>query len=114
MTKIYYKPPSDECFENMRSAALTTWSKYKKEPTYYEEKTSRLKVIGNVGDNFMYIFASFDDRNQQECASYLTDETKHQVMLRMIDGGNPTSLIEDTLGVPFEEVVKGIVELDAL
>jgi len=53
-----------------------------------EEKTSRIKDIGNVQDNFMYMLAMFDQNNQRMVISKLSGETKNEVRARMIDGGN--------------------------
>lgn len=99
MTRLYYTPPSDEAFQEMKDAALAVWENYKNEPLYYAEKTTRIKDIQNVGDNFMYIFAMFDMNNQRKCADKLSPETKEAVRLRMRDGGNPDYLINIILGL---------------
>ena len=98
MTNLYYTPPTDEAFNDMKQAAMSVWSEVSTHPDYFEEKTSRIKDIGNVGDNFMYIFAMFDDYNQRLCANRLQPETKEAVRERMIAGGNDPWLIRKILG----------------
>ena len=97
--KLYYTPPSDEAFEDMRKACIELWNTYDNSGGYVDEKTERIKVIHNVGDNFMYMFAMLDINNQRKVAAMLAPETKEAVRERMIDGGNPTYLIEEILGV---------------
>lgn len=99
--KLYYTAPSDEAFEDMRQAALKVWEKYKREPDYYKEKTERIKVMKNIQDNFMYLFAMFDHLNQRECVSYLKPSTRDELQARMIDGGNAPWHIESIFsGLP--------------
>src|SRR3990167_1302039 len=89
MTKLYYTAPPDEAFEEMKKACLDVWGQYKNSPGgYMEEKTSRIKDIWNVQDNFMYMLAMFDQNNQRMVISKLSGETKNEVRARMIDGGN--------------------------
>ena len=91
--KLYYTPPPDENFEELRAAAMKLWSTMGDEPTYSQEKISRIKDIKNVGDNFMYIAAMFDAGNQRRLAALLSPETCRLVRERMIDGGTPSIYI---------------------
>lgn len=87
--KLYYTPPADIVFEEMRSAAMDVWSKYKDSPgDYYENKVSRVRDLKNVGDNFMYLFSMFDMHNQAFIVSRLSATARKDLRERMIDGGN--------------------------
>ena len=89
MTRIYYTPPPDEQFEELRKAAIQLWSTMGDEPSYSEKKIGRIRDIQNVGDNFMYMVAMFDMYNQKTLAFAVSPETRKAVSDRMVDGGNP-------------------------
>ena len=91
--KLYYTPPSDKCFTELKEKAIEIWSTMGNEPSYSQEKISNIKNIGNVGDNFMYLVAMFDINNQRILAEKLTPETRKEVRKRMIDGGTEEYLI---------------------
>ena len=106
MAKLYYTPPSDEVFTDMKSAATEIWNGY--EDPYKSEKLDRIKDIQNVGDNFMYLFAMFDMNNQRKVVSSLSEKTRDELSARMIDGGNEVSFLA-LLGLypPKEEAPEG-------
>lgn len=87
--QLYYTPPSDECFNDLKTMAMTLWGLMGDEDTYRQEKIGRIKDIQNVGDNFMYMVAMFDNNNQCRLAGMLNPETRREVRERMIDGGTP-------------------------
>lgn len=96
MAQLYYTSPTDEQFEEMKQACIEVWTERfpaETSPFYAEEKVARIKDIGNVQDNFMYMVAMFDQGNQALLASKLSPETREQVRLRMVDGGQPEFLI---------------------
>ena len=89
MTKLYYTPPTDEQFNELKEKAIEIWSTMGDEPSYSQEKIGRIKDIENVGDNFMYIVAMFDQNNQQKLSDKLENETRGAVAERIKDGGAP-------------------------
>ena len=90
---LYYTPPKQECFEEVKKEAIKLWSTMGDEPSYSKEKIDRIKDITNVGDNFMYMIAMFDIFNQRKLAQNLSDETKKEIRDRMISGGKPQEYI---------------------
>lgn len=97
-TNLYYVPPSDAAFEDMRKACLDVWGKYKDEPgDYFEEKTQRIPIMSNISDNFMYLFAMFDMNNQRQVISLLEPSTIEAVRERLIAGGSRELI--DLLGI---------------
>lgn len=65
--ELYYTPPTDAAFEDMKQACIQVWEQYKDSPGgYMEEKVSRIRELQNVGDNFMYMFAMLDIYNQSK------------------------------------------------
>ena len=89
MPKLYYTPPTDEQFEELKKAAIQLWSTMGSEPSYSKEKIDRIRDIANVGDNFMYMVAMFDIYNQRTLAYAISPETRKAVSDRMVDGGQP-------------------------
>lgn len=85
--KLYYTAPTDEAFNEMKAASIQVWQGYENE-NYRNEKIGAIEKIQNVGDNFMYMFAMFDQDNQRKVVSQLSSATKDELRNRMIDGGN--------------------------
>lgn len=84
-TRLYYTAPEDSIFESLKAAAISIWSEYG-EP-YRTDKINRIKDIENREDNFMYMVAMFDFKDQKELAERLPTEVRVAVMLRLLDGG---------------------------
>jgi len=97
MTKLYYTPPSDKCFEELKEKAIELWKEVDSDNDKYGYATGKInsiKDIKNIQDNFMYMVAMFDTNNQGLLAEKLSDEARKEVRDRMIDGGNPEYLIK--------------------
>ncbi len=92
-TMLYYTPPTEEQFKELREKAIGIWNTYDNECGYVDEKVGRIKDIKNVKDNFMYMVAMFDIDNQKLLSSVISEDTRLSVRERMIDGGQPEFLI---------------------
>lgn len=90
---IYYTPPSDASFEDMKERAIGLWSTYDDTYGYASEKIERIRGIPNVQDNFMYIFVMFDMDNQRKIVAAVQPTTRDDIRERMIDGGNSEGII---------------------
>ena len=86
--ELYYTAPTDALFEEVRTAAMDLWDQYP-DKRYVQDKHNRIKDIGNVSDNFMYIVAMFDIQNQRILASMISKECREAINDRMKDGGQP-------------------------
>jgi hypothetical protein len=94
MAKLYYTPPTDKQFNELKEKAIEVWREnYDDAYGYVTGKVNQIKDIGNVQDNFMYMVAMFDINNQALLAVKLSPETRKAVRERMIDGGNPPEYI---------------------
>jgi len=93
MPKLYYTPPADKEFNELKEKAIEIWNTYSNEFGYVDEKVGRIKDIKNIKDNFMYMVAMFDMNNQLKLAEKLSEETRKEVRERMIDGGNSPEYI---------------------
>ena len=93
MKGLYYTPPKDEYFEEVKREAIKLWETYDNEFGYVDEKVNRIKDIKNIEDNFMYIVAMFDIFNQAKLAVHLSKEACKEIHDRMVDGGNEEEYI---------------------
>ena len=89
MSKLYYTPPEEKQFNELKEKAIEIWKTYDNKFGYVDEKVNRIKDILNIEDNFMYMVAMFDSNNQTKLAKKLSDETRKSVRDRIIDGGTP-------------------------
>jgi len=92
-TKLYYTPPKQEYFEELKSKAIEIWETYDNTYGYADDKVGRIKDIKNIEDNFMYMVAMFDPSNQQILANKLSEGARFAVKLRMVDGGQDPQFI---------------------
>ncbi len=94
--KLYYTPPGEEMFDEVRIAAMQLWKDIDTDNDKYgysSGKIDRIKNIENVSDNFMYMVAMFDHGNQTILASRLSIEARLAIRERMIDGGSSPEYI---------------------
>ncbi len=98
-TKLYYTPPEDKLFDELKDACMELWKIVDSDNDndkygYATEKIKiRIKDIKNVGDNFMYMVEMFDMNNQAALTHLISDECSLAIGERMIDGGTPEFLV---------------------
>lgn len=96
MTQLYYTPPTEDAFNEVKVRSIELWKEVDTDNDkfgYATEKINRIKDIHNVGDNFMYMVAMFDQGNQELLAEKLSEETRTAIRERMIDGGSEPQYI---------------------
>lgn len=93
MTRLYYTPPTEEIFDELKLVAIELWRTYDDEFGYATEKINSIKDTTNVQDNFMYMVAMFDIVNQRKLSFVLSEKTRKAIRERMIDGGNEEQYI---------------------
>lgn len=81
--KLYYIAPDDAIFEEMKKCAIKVWGKYSDEFGYRSSKVKRIENLENIRDNFMYIFAMFDIRNQLEILKIASEELQEEIHARL-------------------------------
>ena len=94
--KLYYTAPVDFEFNELKAKAIELWREVDSDNDKYgyaSEKINAIKDIGNIKDNFMYMVAMFDYKNQTLLAEKLSATTRKAVRDRMIDGGQPLQFI---------------------
>lgn len=95
--KLYYTPPIDEQFNELKEKAIELWKEVDTDNDKYgyaTGKINRIKDIKNIEDNFMYIFSMFDYINQGKLVRKISSGTKEAIKLRMIDGGNDENYLQ--------------------
>ena len=92
--KLYYTPPTEEEFAELKEKAIEIWKEYDDTYGYASEKINAIKDIRNIKDNFMYMVAMFGISNQGKLADKLSEKTTKAVRDRMIDGGNEPKYIK--------------------
>ena len=84
---LYYVAPSDEVFNEVKSAAIKIWQTYDDTYGYASEKINRIKDWENIRDNVMSIVAMFDIHNQGKLINSISPEAKQALRERMEAGG---------------------------
>ena len=89
MSRLYYTPPSENHFREVKEKAIEIWKTYDNTYGYADEKINAIKDIKNVGDNLMAIVSMFDENNQKKLSKMLSDDTRVEIFIRLKDGGLP-------------------------
>jgi hypothetical protein len=87
-TKIYYKPPKQECFDDLKSACIRYFKTFDNDFGYADEKIKTLESLENVGGNFMTMVKMFHPLAWEVIAELLTLETRVHISARLEDGGH--------------------------
>lgn len=90
MKNLYYTPPSDDIFNEVKEKAIEIWKEYDNEYGYVDEKVGRIEFIQNIEDNLMYIVAMFDSENMKKLADKLSNAPKTAIRERLEVTGNPS------------------------
>lgn len=90
MNDLYYTPPTDKEFEEIKARSIEIWDTYDNTHGYRDEKVKLIEGLQNAGDNVMYIIGMFDNHNQAKLSRMLSKQTKQAISRRLISGGTPT------------------------
>lgn len=88
MENLYYKPVTDDTFQEIKDAVTAIWQTYDDTYGYATSKIERIKDKNNIQDNGMYMVAMFDMNNQRKLASLLSEEAKQEIRERLVAGGS--------------------------
>jgi hypothetical protein len=81
--ELYYTPPSDNIFDDLKSKAIALWQTYDDSYGYASEKISKIENLENVSDNFMYIFGMLDYKNQHKLILEINKPTYEAITKRL-------------------------------
>lgn len=83
MQELYYIPPTDDVFNEVRDKAIEIRNTYDDTYWYATEKIDRIKDLINIRDNMMYIVSMFDVINRGNLLDSLSDKARQAVKDRM-------------------------------
>ena len=87
-TKIYYKPPKQEHFDDLKSACIRYWKTFDNDFGYAYEKIKTLESLENVGGNFMTMVKMFHPLAWEVIAEIISLGTRNDISMRLEDGGH--------------------------
>lgn len=87
-TKIYYKPPAQKHFDDLKSACIRYFKTFDNDFGYVDEKIKTLESLENVGGNFMTMVKMFHPLAWEVIAELVTLETRVHISARLEDGGH--------------------------
>jgi hypothetical protein len=87
--ELFYKPPKDECFEELREICIRFWRSFD-EVEYVEEKINRIKDLKNEGCDFVTMVQMIHPVSRELIAKLLSLETRNEISMRLYgwDGEN--------------------------
>lgn len=83
----YYKAPSEEIFQDIKSNSIKIWKTYDNTYGYVDEKVDRIKDMQNISDNAWTIVAMFDMNNQIELLRLIKPATRKAISQVYINAG---------------------------
>lgn len=84
MQELYYIPPEDKIFNEVKEEAIKIWQSYDDTYGYASGKIGRIKDIENIQDNFMYIVAMFHPLTQKKLIKSISIEAQQAIKERLI------------------------------
>lgn len=83
MNKLYYTPPTDKIFDEVKKQSIKIWKTYDNTFGYVDEKVNSIKNMKNIKDNFMYMIAMFDLFNQLRLINNLSQDARLAIRERL-------------------------------
>jgi hypothetical protein len=80
--ELFYKPPKDECFEELRTICIRFWRSFD-EVEYVEDKINRIKDLTNEGCNFVMMIQMIHPTSRILIAKLLSLETRNEISMRL-------------------------------
>jgi hypothetical protein len=87
-TMIYYKPPGQKYFDDLKSACIRYFKTFDNDFGYADEKIKTLESLENVGGNFMSMVKMIHPLAWEVLAELVTLETRVHISARLEDGGH--------------------------
>jgi hypothetical protein len=79
---FFYKPPPDECFEELKSVCINFWKTFDDTFGYATEKINTIKDLPNEGANFMAMVQMIHPISRQVIAKNLSIETRNYISVK--------------------------------
>ncbi len=97
--ELFYRPPKDEYFEELKNLCLRFWEVYEEFPMYTEEgqrlmdeyrqsKIDQIKDLKNEGCNFVSMVQMVHQNSREILARHLSLETRNAISMRLYGPDN--------------------------
>jgi hypothetical protein len=80
--KLFYTPPKDECFEELKTICIRFWRTFD-EVEFVDEKINRIKDLKNEGCNFVMMVQMIHAVSREFIAKSLSLETRNEISMRL-------------------------------
>lgn len=80
--ELFYKPPKDECFEELKTICIRFWRTFD-EVEFVEEKINRIKDLKNEGCNFVMMVQMIHPVAREVVSKTLSLETRNAISMRL-------------------------------
>lgn len=89
--ELFYKPPKDECFEELKTICIRFWRTFD-EVEFVEEKINRIKDLKNEGCNFVMMVQMIHPVAREIISKALSLETRNAISMRLYGWEKENSL----------------------
>ena len=87
--ELFYKPPKDECFDELKKICIRFWEvNFKDETDYLNEKVNRICSLKNEGSNFSSMVQMIHPISRKVIANSLSLETRNEISMRIHGWGS--------------------------
>jgi len=92
--QLFYKPPKDEYFDELKRLCIRFWEVYEEYPLFTEHakkliedfrqsKINQIKDLRNEGTNFMSMILMIHPMTRKVIAKHLSLETRNEISMRL-------------------------------
>lgn len=81
-TDYFYKPPPDECFDELKSVCIRFWETFDDTFGYATKKINQIKDLPNEGSNFMGMVQMIHPLSRKIIAKNLSIETRNYISVK--------------------------------
>jgi hypothetical protein len=92
--ELFYKPPKDECFEELREICIRFWRSFtlphmwderqeQLEIEYVQSKINEIRDLKNEGSNFVSMVQMIHQNSREILAKSLSLETRNEISMRL-------------------------------
>jgi hypothetical protein len=77
--KLGYRKPSDEVFNEIKTACIEKWEQNFVSPGYLRWKVARFEELKNEGANIMYVVNTFAGQDKYDIISKLSEQAQDYI-----------------------------------
>ena len=92
--KLFYTPPKDKCFEELKSLCIRFWNTWPElhlwderqeqlHLEYIQSKIDKIKDLKNEGSNFVSMVQMIHQNSREVLAKALSLETRNEISMRL-------------------------------